>query len=306
MRGTRVQRDALLTRIDGVVAGENPRHGYTDGGMFYHPDLAFQFPVPSGLPGGQPGDPVVLVEKEQQAAVYFGIEEDAGSAREAAEALRTIRRSDGRPERPGKRLRAHGAFRGGRGPVGRWWNVRLRAHYVDYNGRVYSFLGLAAQARYAGFEPVFIRTMQGFAPLRDPSILQVEPTRIRVVQAASQASFRSMIPAALPTGFTESGLAILNQIDLSASVPAGRKLKLLASPNPTPREDQDGLSAKDGLPAEVDVHLHPDVAVLLDLLRHAHFHTNRAADRDGPQKPAGDADGHAARARGSPAPGPSR
>jgi len=41
-----VNRDQYLRQIDGIVFGEDPRQGYVEGNVFYHPQLRFQFPVP--------------------------------------------------------------------------------------------------------------------------------------------------------------------------------------------------------------------------------------------------------------------
>lgn len=38
--------DAFLDRIDGIVLGDDPRQGFREGDVFYHPGLAFQFLVP--------------------------------------------------------------------------------------------------------------------------------------------------------------------------------------------------------------------------------------------------------------------
>ncbi|MGD8415111.1 MAG: M48 family metallopeptidase, partial [Candidatus Latescibacterota bacterium] len=43
-----VGRDQLLDQIDGIVVGTNPREGFTRNDVFYHPELEFEFPVPSG------------------------------------------------------------------------------------------------------------------------------------------------------------------------------------------------------------------------------------------------------------------
>ena len=42
----RADRDQYLERINGIVFGDNPLHGYIADGIFYHPEMRFQFPVP--------------------------------------------------------------------------------------------------------------------------------------------------------------------------------------------------------------------------------------------------------------------
>ncbi|MFZ4544503.1 MAG: M48 family metalloprotease, partial [Saprospiraceae bacterium] len=42
----KVNRDAYLKMVDGIVYGEDPKEGYIENSIFYHPELKFQFPVP--------------------------------------------------------------------------------------------------------------------------------------------------------------------------------------------------------------------------------------------------------------------
>ena len=46
--GARVEREAFLRRIDGIVFGEDPRNGYFQQAAFIHPSLKFRFDFPSG------------------------------------------------------------------------------------------------------------------------------------------------------------------------------------------------------------------------------------------------------------------
>ena len=43
-----------LSAIDGLVLGEDPRQGFVEGNVFYHPALRFRFPVPRGFQTHQP------------------------------------------------------------------------------------------------------------------------------------------------------------------------------------------------------------------------------------------------------------
>ena len=44
----KINRQQYLKLIDGITVGEDPRQGFVDGNMFYHPDLKFQYPIPDG------------------------------------------------------------------------------------------------------------------------------------------------------------------------------------------------------------------------------------------------------------------
>jgi len=43
-----VNRNEYLAMIDGLVYGEDPRQGFVENDVFYHPELKFQYPVPTG------------------------------------------------------------------------------------------------------------------------------------------------------------------------------------------------------------------------------------------------------------------
>jgi predicted Zn-dependent protease len=43
-----VNRDTYLRKIDGVIYGTDPKQGFVENNVFYHPELRFQLPVPSG------------------------------------------------------------------------------------------------------------------------------------------------------------------------------------------------------------------------------------------------------------------
>ena len=105
--------------------------------------------------------------------------------------------------------------------------TRLRAHFVDYSNTVFSFIGVAAQADYTAWEPSFQRAMQGFAPLRDPSVLGIQPSRIALVRSSGARRLSDLVPAEVPAGFTPEGIAILNQRMLDSIVGAGTTIKLV-------------------------------------------------------------------------------
>ena len=43
-----VNRDQYLRMIDGMIYGDDPKQGYVENNIFYHPEFKFQFPIPAG------------------------------------------------------------------------------------------------------------------------------------------------------------------------------------------------------------------------------------------------------------------
>jgi predicted Zn-dependent protease len=78
-----VNRDQYLREIDGLIYGEDPRQGFFEGAMFYHPDMRFQLRFPEGWKAQNTPSAVVAISPKEDAIVQLGLAGDA-SPREAA------------------------------------------------------------------------------------------------------------------------------------------------------------------------------------------------------------------------------
>ena len=57
--------------IEDLVLGEDPRQGFVEGNVFYHPDLRFRFPVPRGFKVINQPAQIVMVENQNRAVLGF-------------------------------------------------------------------------------------------------------------------------------------------------------------------------------------------------------------------------------------------
>ncbi len=219
-----VGEEQFLQRLEGAVLGEDPREGFVEGKVFYHPALGFQFPVAPGWQLQNERAVVVQVAPKQQAMLGFQIV-PAKSAREAATrfAQESGVQVTGMNETringlPAVSLLAQAQTQ--QGVVG------LMNVFVEYEQRVYSFVGYSAAQTFPQFRAIFEGVAGGFAKMRDRAKLQAEPTRIRLLQTDQARPFRQFVRGALPSGLTIEELAIINQVEVDGIVPAGRWLKL--------------------------------------------------------------------------------
>jgi predicted Zn-dependent protease len=102
----------------------------------------------------------------------------------------------------------------------------LVSTFLEHNGRVYSFMGLTSQsAPQTGNDP-FSQVIRGFSELRDSRVLNVQPARVQVVTTDRSGPFASFLPTSDAPGLTAEDLAILNQVQLNQTIPAGTKIKI--------------------------------------------------------------------------------
>jgi predicted Zn-dependent protease len=217
-----------LTTIAGLVLGEDPRQGFVEGDVFYHPDLRFRFPVPRGFKVINQPTQVVMVEGQNRAILGFT---SAGEKSLQAAATRFLKQ-------PGLRVIERGGMRSNGLPAyvvvadAQMQNgqvARLIAYFVEYGGMVYHFVGYTAPQTFSVFRNVFLQTMQGFGRVEDPRILNKQPVRIALESVRRPAPFRELIPRSLPAPFTPQDVAILNQVELNRRIDAGWILKLPAA-----------------------------------------------------------------------------
>jgi len=221
-----VAQDAFYREIERIVLGKNPRQGFTEDDRFYHPDLRFQFPVPSSWQVINQPRQVAIVEPEQNAYITFGFSSEgtpdaAATAFAGQEGLTTVERGAITVNGiPGERLLVSGQTQQGQ-------SVRALSYFLDYDGTIYRFTGITTANAYDTYRPAFERTMGGFEELRDPAKLNVEPARVGVRNADRSQPFAEFVrPSDLPDEMSSEDIAILNQVQLQETIRRGTPLKL--------------------------------------------------------------------------------
>jgi predicted Zn-dependent protease len=217
-----------MNAIESLVVGEDPRQGFVEGNVFYHPDLRFRFPVPRGFKVINQPTQVMMVEGQNRAVLGFTSSGDKSAQAAAAkflnqQGLRVIERGPARSNGlPAYLVVADAQKQNGQ-------VVRITAYFVEHRGAVFHFVGYTAPQMFGTFRGVFLQTMQGFGETQDPRILNRQPVRL-VLQSVSRAGlFRDLIPRSLPAPFTPADVAILNQAELSQQIDPGRILKTPAA-----------------------------------------------------------------------------
>jgi predicted Zn-dependent protease len=217
-----------LNTIEGLVLGEDPRQGFVEGNVFYHPDLRLRFPVPRGFKVINQPTQVLMVEGQNRAVLGFSSARE--KSLEAAVArflkqpgLRVIERETIRSKGlPAFVTVADAQMQNGQ-------VVRIMAYFVEYRGTVYHFVGYTAPQTFNVFRNVFFQTMQGFGEVQDPRILNRQPVRIALESVNRKAPLRDWIPRNLPAPFMPEDVAILNQVGINQEIAPGRILKIPAA-----------------------------------------------------------------------------
>jgi len=221
-----VNRDPYLSSIDGLVFGDDPRQGFVQNNTFYHPSLRFQYPVPNGWQVQNLPTQVQIVSPDTAAAILMNIGQGTDPQ---AVAQAFVESSGGQVQSSGKTtVNGLSAYRLiSDVPASEETSYRVQSYFIAWEGHVYVLHGLTSLSRFNAYSNAFITTMNGFAPLRDQNILNVQPDRIDVQSAGQTAPLRTLLAGHVTSELGENDLAIMNGLNATDVVKAGALFKFV-------------------------------------------------------------------------------
>lgn len=177
-REYRIKREGYLRMIDGLIYGDDPRQGYLAEGVFYHPVLRFQFPIPTKWKVNNKPSQVQIVHESGEALILFLIASET-SSRDAVRAF--VSKNQASVIRT-ETIEVHGF------PAQRLLAdlrsqtdvYRVLSYFIEKDRKVYVFHGISPMNRFQNYGRVFESTMEQFKELTDPTRIEVKPDRIRI------------------------------------------------------------------------------------------------------------------------------
>ena len=222
--GLLIRGNEYIRHQDGIVFGADPRQGYFEGQHYYHPTLGFQMEFPGGWKT-QDSRQAIMAQSPDQSSSIQVTSVDAGG--------RTPRDYVSDLQRGGKIGGAEGASE----TIGGYpaWVGRLQvtnsqgqssildAAYIQKSaGQMFELLGLPGQ-----HEGEIFSTARSFRALTDPSRLNAEPNRVKVVTAPRTGTFQEVVGGLGPQAADVNTESILNNVEPDQTVHAGELLKIV-------------------------------------------------------------------------------
>jgi len=224
LSGLSVNQDSYLSRIDGVVFGQNPREGFFRDNHFFHPDLEFEFEFPSGWQTVNQKEAVAAVSSNQDALLQITLAQGTSSEKAAKEFF-------GQQGLQSERLETGNL--NGLPAVSATFRVQTeqgvlkgKAAFVEYKGRTYQLLGYTTEQLWAKYQNIIVGSMGTFRRLTDSKILQMQPMHLKIITVRKSSTLGELAkqegsPVQLET------LAIINQIETNAGFKIGDRVKMV-------------------------------------------------------------------------------
>jgi predicted Zn-dependent protease len=224
-----IRKDEYLHKVDGMVYGENPRQGFVENSVFYHPEMAFQFAVPWSWAVENTPKQVAIGEKDGKATIYLQAEASvqdldqylpakAKALFSQAELLRST-------EDAVNRFPARHAYLKVIQEQGEPLAVRLSC--IRKDNMVYTFIALSTYAAADTYQPVMERAILSFQRLSDPRFLNRSPERISLVRPDGRQTLEGIMARSGVDRRHWKQLAVFNSLKLDAVPEVGQLVKLL-------------------------------------------------------------------------------
>ena len=235
MPGTnwKVNQDAYLQMIDGIVYGEDPRQGFVEGNTFYHPDMKFRFNFPAGWQFQNAPTQVTMAPADGKALMVFTmapqktLEEAAATTLQQLELNVTDSRKttvNGMPA-----IVAMSTQSSQNQSTGQAQTIRVMSYFINNNGSVFVFHGVSSDVDFNSYTNVFQANMGTFAKLTDPSKLNVQPQKLLVRKVSRTGTLAEAFRTLGVPQNKMAEFALLNNLELNSTVQAGKMIKIVGN-----------------------------------------------------------------------------
>ncbi|GAB3586055.1 M48 family metalloprotease [Hymenobacter daeguensis] len=229
-RALAVNRDQYLRQIEGLTFGEDPRQGFVENSVFYHPDLKFRFPIPSGWKSNNSPEQFQMQEPNGKALLVFL----GASGSSLDEAGQSLAKSIGLASANASKTTINGfpalVFEGDQQASSSSSSstpAHVLAQLIQDGKSIYAFVGLAAPASFSTYAPQFQQAAQGYARLTEADKLNRQPEHVHIRTATGSQTLASAFAAAgIPSKRYEE-LAILNGMKTTDKLSKGMLYKVV-------------------------------------------------------------------------------
>jgi predicted Zn-dependent protease len=225
MTNAQINRESYLKRIDGLILGEDPRKGFVENGMFYHPELKFLFSIPNGWKLQNTPQQVQMAPTNGEALLMLTI----GAGTSLDDAAKKVLENYKLELVESKKETINGLpsiimVADQKQEQG---TIRVLSALIQFQGNMYSMMGISELSKFTTYETAFRTTIRNFEELRETEKLNRNPDVVRIKTVPQQMTLKAAFQNFnMPTSRFEE-LAILNGMLLTDKLSKGSLIKVI-------------------------------------------------------------------------------
>lgn len=231
LTNAKVNRDSYLKMIDGIVYGEDPKQGFVENNTFYHPELKFKFPIPTGWDHSNSPQQFQMAPQDGKAMMSLTLAQ--GESLEAA--AQQLLQGYGLQASESKSVTVNGLpalaivadLQQQAQEQQQQQQIRVLMYLIKYGGNIYNLMGMSSPNDFNTYFPLFTATMQNFSALTDPDKLNRQPERVRVKTVQQTATLAQIFRTYNVSDTRMEEMAILNGMQLTDQIQRGTLIKVV-------------------------------------------------------------------------------
>ncbi|MCY7422306.1 MAG: hypothetical protein LH478_11255, partial [Chitinophagaceae bacterium] len=212
----------------------DPKQGFVEANVFYHPELKFQFPIPAGWQVANSPQAVQMAPKNGGALLMMTL----APGKTLEESANAVLQRYNLQALDSKNLTVNGfnaiALLADQKPDPQQQQqqqqqpaVRTLSYLIQQGTNIYHLVGVTATNTFGTYEGLFTNTMQNFKTLTDASKLNKKPERIRLKTTTTAGTLQqALVIYAIPKNRLEE-IAILNGMKLTDQLERGKLIKVV-------------------------------------------------------------------------------
>jgi predicted Zn-dependent protease len=226
-----VGADSYLQMIDGIIYGEDPRQGYTEGNVFYHPMLKLKFSYPAGWKLENTPAQVNMAPEDQKALMIFTLASEKALQAAADSTLKRL----GLVLSESKQVTVNGL------PALSTLSKQVikdqqtgaesanfvMSYFIQYTGYIFVMHGVSSEADFTAFRSPFESSMNSFSALTDAVKMNVKPIKLLIKKVSRTGSVADALSYYGVKQDKLAEVALLNNLELTTQVPAGKLIKVI-------------------------------------------------------------------------------
>jgi len=227
----KVNQDLYLQLIDGIIYGEDPKQGYVEGNVFYHPELRFKFAFPAGWKLENSPRQVSITPPDGKALMLFTL----SNQKTLESAVDTTIAQYGLTLQGSKKTTINGLpailtqckqVSQDQSTGAKQTNMVI-SYFISHGGLIYVFHGVSTEADFNTYGDIMNSSMATFSNLTDASKINVKPQRIRVVKVQRTGPLSDAFAYYRVPQSQYGELALLNDLELTDQVQSGKLIKIV-------------------------------------------------------------------------------
>ena len=225
-----INGNEYLKRIEGLIYGEDPKQGFLESNVFYHPELKLQFSIPENWAYQNSPRAVQLASKDGKAVMMLMLAPGASLREAATGAMQQykLQAVDSRDMNVnGLSALAVVADQQQQQQQQQAASLRTLSYFIQHGSNIYHLIGVSAVNDFNTYSPYFENSMRSFKQLTDATKINKKPERVRIKTVRQDGTLEQALRNNNVQEKRLQEFAILNGKLLTDRVTAGSFIKVI-------------------------------------------------------------------------------